>query len=205
VAVNRWRDGTGVARRPSRTDGASLVEVVLALALVLSLGAVGVPALSHVADAKRTRDAASFFAGQFRMARQRAVMTGRNVAVVFDEAAGEVWWRTCVDNDRDGVSRSDILAGTDPCDANAEAVSLRFPQVSVAYLPGVPGPDGDPAPAPLRFGAAAMAVFSSSGTASPGTVAFRGEGAAQFAVRVAGITGRTRVLEFDFGRRVWLD
>lgn len=198
-------DGTGAEGRPSCADGASLVEVVLALAMVMSMSAIGVPALSHVADAKRTRDAASFFAGQFRMARQRAVMTGRYVAVVFDDVGGEVGWRTCVDGDRDGVSRSDIASGTDRCEAAAEVVSFRFPDVRVAYLPGVPGPDGDVAPAPLRFGTAAMAAFSPLGTASSGTVAFRGEGTAQFAVRVAGVTGRTRVLEFDPGRRVWVE
>ncbi|MSO50155.1 MAG: hypothetical protein EXQ49_09710 [Acidobacteria bacterium] len=115
----------------------SLVEIVLALS------AIGVPALIHVADAKRTRDAASFIAGQFRLARQRAVMTGRYVAVVFDDVAGEVGWRTCLDGDRDGLSRSDIASGTDRCEAAAEAVSLRFPSVRVEYLPGVPGPDGD--------------------------------------------------------------
>lgn len=181
------------------------MEVVLTLAIVMSLCAIGVPALSHVADAKRTRDASSFFAGQFRMARQRAVMTGRYVAVVFDDVGGEVGWRTCLDGDRDGVSRSDIASGTDRCEAAAEAVSLRFPAVRVDYLPGVPGPDGDVAPTPLRFGPAAMAAFSPSGTSSSGTVALRGAGTAQFAVRVAGVTGRTRVLEFDPGRRVWVE
>jgi type II secretory pathway pseudopilin PulG len=181
------------------------VEVVLALAIVMSLCAIGVPALGHIADAKRTQDAASFFAGQFRMARQRAVMTGRNVAVVFDDVAGEVGWRTCLDGDRDGVSRSDIASGTDRCDAASEAVSFRFPDVRVGYLPGVPGPDGGVAPAPLRFGTAAMAAFSPVGTTTSGTVALRGEGTAQFAVRVAGVTGRTRVLEFDPGRRVWVE
>ncbi|MBK9241429.1 MAG: GspH/FimT family pseudopilin [Acidobacteria bacterium] len=181
------------------------MEVVLALAIVMSLCAIGVPALAHVADARRTRDASSFLAGQFRMARQRAVMTGRYVAVVFDDAGGEVGWRTCLDGDRDGVSRSDIASGTDRCERAAEAVSFRFPDVRVEYLPGVPSPDGDLAPAPLRFGTAAMAAFSPAGTASSGTVALRGAGSAQFAVRVAGVTGRTRVLEFDPGRRVWVE
>mgnify|MGYP003861092351 CR=1 FL=1 len=205
MAVNRVAGGTGAARRSSCAAGASLVEAVLALAIVLSVCAIGVPALGQVADARRTHDAATFFAGQFRMARQRAVMTGRSVAVVFDDVAGEVGWRTCVDGDRDGVSRFDIASGSDRCEASAEAVSVRFARVRVAYVPGVPGPDGDEAPVSLRFGPAAMAVFSPSGTASSGTVAFRGEGTAQFAVRVAGVTGRTRVLEFDSGRRAWVD
>ena len=198
-------DGTGAEGRPSCPHGVSLVEVVLALALVLSLCAIGVPALGHLADAKRTRDASAFFAGQFRMARQRAVMTGRYVAVVFDAVADGVGWRTCLDGDRDGVSRADIASGTDRCEAPTEAVSLRFPGVRVEYLPGVPGPDGDLSPTPLRFGTAALAAFSPSGSSSSGTMALRGAGVAQFAVRVAGATGRTRVLEFDPGRRVWVE
>ena len=66
-------------------------------------------------------------------------------------------------------------------------------------------PDGESGASPLRFGVARMAVFSPTGTASSGTVAFLGPSGVQFVVRVAGVTGRTRVLQFDRGRRLWAE
>lgn len=208
------RGGTGLASRPSSSPGsrepvtsagASLVEMVLVLAIVSCVLGVGLPVLTNGADARRTRDAASFLAGQFRLARQRAVMTGRHVAIVFDEVAGEVGWRLCEDGDRDGLSRDEIDAGLDRCEAPTQPLSVRFPEVRVGYVLGVPSPDGETDVSPLRFGVSRMAVFTPTGTASSGTVAVRGPGANQFAVRISGVTGRTRTLRFDPGRGEWTE
>ena len=190
---------------PNGSDGASLAEMAIVLAIISSVVGIGFPVLSNSVDAKRTRDAASFLASQFRLARQRAVMTGRNVAIVFDDGSGEVGWRLCEDGNRDGVSREDIDSGLDRCQEPAQPLAYRFSQVAVGYLPGVPSPDGEFDGAPLRFGLARMAVFTPGGTATAGTVAVRGPSANQFAVRVSGVTGRTRVLRFDPGSREWIE
>ena len=190
---------------PRHDSGTSLVEVVIVLATIISVLGLGLPVLTNGADAKRTRDAASFLAGQFRLARQRAVMIGRHVAVVFDDVSGEMGWRLCEDGDRDGMSRSDIASGTDHCDEPAQPLSFRFAQVGVGYVPGVPDPDGDMGSPPLQFGSSAMAVFTPNGTSSAGTVAVQGPGLNQFAVRVSGVTGRTRLLRFDFGTWEWIE
>jgi len=183
--------------------GMSLIEMTMVLAIISCVLGVGLPVLANAADARRTRDAASFLAGQFRFARQRAVMTGRNVAIVFDDLAGVAGWRLCEDGDRDGVSRADVVSGVDRCEEQAQPLSYRFPEVAVGYAPDVPSPDGEVGASPLRFGLAQMAVFTPTGTASAGTVAVLGPGANQFAVRVSGVTGRTRVLRFDRGTREW--
>ena len=197
--------GTGPRAGSSPAHGTSLVEVLTVLALIsCGLGA-GLPAMSHGVDARRTEDAAAFLAGQFRLARQRAVMSGQAVAVVFDDVAGEVGWRVCRDHDRDGVSRADIAAGVDRCDSAPRPLADRFAQVRVGYVPGVPPLDGGSSSSPLRFGVARMAVFSPSGTSSSGSIVVRGAGSAQSAVRVSGVTGRTRVLRFDPGRRSWVE
>jgi hypothetical protein len=177
--------------------------MAIVLAIISSVLGIGLPVLTNGADAKRTRDAASFLAGQFRLARQRAVMTGRNVAIVFEDLAGDVAWKLCEDGDRDGVSRDDIDSGLDRCQELAQPLSHRFSRVAVGYIPGVPSPDGEFDASPLRFGVARMAVFTPAGTASSGTVAIRGPGANQLAVRVSGVTGRTRVLRFDPGGLEW--
>ncbi|MEO6223880.1 MAG: GspH/FimT family pseudopilin [Vicinamibacterales bacterium] len=190
---------------PTGSAGASLVEVAIVLAVTSCLIAISLPVLINGAEARRTRDAASFLAGQFRLARQRAVMTGHHVAIVFDDVSGEAGWRLCEDGDRDGLSRGDITSGKDRCQELAQPLSFRYPQVSIGYVPGVPSPDGEVGASPLRFGLTQMAVFTPTGTASTGTVAVRGPGANQFAVRVSGVTGRTRVLRFDPGRREWTE
>ena len=183
--------------------GTSLVEVAVVLAIIISVLGIGLPVLTNGADAKRTRDAASFLAGQFRLARQRAAMTGRNVAIVFDDLANDIGWRLCQDGDRDGVSRTDINSGRDPCEAQPQPLSYRFSKVTIGYVPGVPSPDGEMNAPPVGFGLAQMAVFTPTGTASSGTVAVQGPGVNQLAVRVFGVTGRTRVLWFNPGAGEW--
>ena len=197
--------GTSPWTGSSSACGASLVEVLTVLALISCCFGVGLPAMTHSIETKRTEDAAVFLAGQFRLARQRAVMSGQHVAVVFDDVAGEVGWRVCRDHDRDGVSRSDITSGVDRCDGPPRALSNQFSHVRVGYVPGVPDLDGEPQSSPLRFGVARMAVFSPSGTSSSGSVVLRGTGTTQSAVRVSGVTGRTRVMRFDTGRRTWVE
>ena len=183
--------------------GTSVVEVAVVLSIIISVLGIGLPVLANGADAKRTRDAASFLAGQFRLARQRAAMTGRNVAIVFDDLASDIGWRLCEDGDRDGVSRSDINSGRDPCEAQPQPFSYRFSQVSMGYLPGVPSPDGEMNAPPVGFGLSQMAVFTPTGTATSGTAAVQGPGANQLAVRVSGVTGRTRVMWFNPGTGEW--
>lgn len=177
----------------------------MVVGIVCCVLGLAVPIISNGADAKRTRDAASFLAGQFRLARQRAVMTGRHVAIVFDDVSTDVGWRLCDDGDRDGVSRADLTSGLDRCEQPAQPLSFRFPQVVVGYVAGVPDPDGVSDSPPLRFGVARMAVFTPTGTATSGTAAVRGPGGNQFAVRVSGVTGRTRVLRFDRGTGLWTE
>lgn len=197
--------GTGSWAGLSQAHGTSLVEVLTVLALIsFGLGA-GLPAMSHGVDARRTKDAAAFLAGQFRLARQRAVMSGQSVAVVFDDVADEVGWRVCRDHDRDGVSRADITAGVDRCDSAPRTLADQFAHVRVGYVPGVPPLDGGSSSSPLRFGVARMAVFSPSGTSSSGSIVVRGAGSTQSAVRVSGVTGRTRVVRFDSGRQSWVE
>jgi hypothetical protein len=47
--------------------------------------------------------------------------------------------------------------------------------------------------------------FTPSGTATSGTIYIRGRDGSQFAVRVLGATGRTRVLRYLPARKEWTD
>jgi hypothetical protein len=79
-----------------------------------------------------------------------------------------------------------------------------FPGVTIGVDPGLPGPGGEPGSAdPVRFGTGDIASFSPTGSSSAGTLFLRTRRGRQYAVRVSNITGRTRVLRYDTGRRQW--
>lgn len=186
---------TGETTRPSGSPGFSVTELVIVLALVSSLIGLGVPPLLQGARMKETADAAAYLAGQFRLCRQRAVMTGKSLAVVFNEEGTELGWRICHDEDGDGVSRGDVEAGRDRCEPTVERLSQRFPHVRPGYHPGVP-PISGTSMAAVRFGNSRMAVFTPLGTSSSGSLVLMGAGGTQVAIRVSGVTGRTRTLRF---------
>jgi hypothetical protein len=50
-----------------------------------------------------------------------------------------------------------------------------------------------------------MASCSPLGSCTAGTVFLRSERGLQWAIRVAGVTGRTRILRYDNGARTWRD
>jgi hypothetical protein len=76
----------------------------------------------------------------------------------------------------------------------------------VGALPGLPSVDpGGTAPGsdPVRLGSGNIASFSAAGTASSGTIYIRGRRDVQYAVRIFGETGKTRMLKFDARTRRW--
>ena len=56
----------------------------------------------------------------------------------------------------------------------------------------------------VRIGSARILTMSPDGTATSGTLFLEGR-RAQYAVRVLGATGRTRVLKYDSGQRTWIN
>jgi len=111
-----------------------------------------------------------------------------------------------------------ICAGaTDPgwgyintSDANYKGLlaMLLMAQVSgkTVTLYTLKGPAGEPPnPDPVRFGSSNIASFSPLGSCTAGTLFLRSTGGAQFAVRIAGVTGRSRVLRYESLKSGWKD
>jgi hypothetical protein len=74
-------------------------------------------------------------------------------------------------------------------------------------MPGVPDVDGAPDQANgdgVRIGSARILTLGANGTATGGTLYVHGR-RRQFAVRVFGVTGRTRVIRYDAKSRKWND
>jgi Tfp pilus assembly protein FimT len=171
--------------------GASLVELLVVMVLVAGLAGLSLPATARSIDAGRARDAAGFVAARLRLARQHAVFRTASVGLVFDVVSGRWVMRVCSDGNGNGLRRSEIAGGIDPCTEGPHDVGHLFPGVE-------PG-SADP----VRFGTSNMASFSPEGSGTAGTLYLRSAHGQQFAVRVGNITGRTRVLRYDPGLPGW--
>jgi len=186
--------------------GATLAELVIAMALCATLTAIGAPLVAHTIDAGRGRQAAGFIASRFRLARQHAVAQSRSHAIVFDN--GPIGWefRVCVDGNANGVRRAEIAAGIDACPEGPYRLADLVSGTRIVVDGSLQGPEGDPPSAdPVRFGSSDLASFSALGSSSSGSVFVQSRDGVQYAVRLAGATGRTRMLRYDPASAVWRD
>lgn len=183
--------------------GASLVESLLTLSILAMVSAMGVPVVGAARDALREKQACQWLASHLRSTRQQALLAGRRTAVLFDvDHNGEWGLRTCADGNGDGVSRADIDRGLDTCTHPSWPLAAWVPGAAIDRRADVPDPSGNYS-LPVAFGTARQVTFSPSGTSSSGTATVRTRGGRHCAVRVAGVTGRVRVVTFDPRTRQW--
>jgi hypothetical protein len=176
------------------------MELLLMLAFAASLAAVAVPLAARVSGTSAGRAAAGFVAGRVRATRAAALATNRMAAILIDhdEPSGRWTFRQCYDANGDGVRRADVEAGDDPCDPERLDIGTLFPGVELLLSEDVPDVDGSRGTGAegVRFGRASMISCAPTGRCSPGTLYLRTRAGLQWSVRVAGATGRTRVLRF---------
>jgi prepilin-type N-terminal cleavage/methylation domain-containing protein len=185
--------------------GASLVELLAVLALAGILAGLSAPLSANALETGRVRSAASFLSARFRLARIEAVNGSANVGVVFDQRNGRWELRACRDGNGNGIRRSEIAAGSDPCFDGPHDFGAMFPGVDIAVDPQLVGPAGEPGnPDPVRLGTPDIASFSATGACTPGSVFLRSTRGQQFAIRIAGANGRLRMFRYDAGPRTWL-
>ena len=178
----------------------------MVLVLVTGLLATTAPLTASVIDDARVRQAAGFAATKLRLARHHAVSRAAMTGVVFDRVGGRWTFRICLDGNGNGLRRADVTAGVDPCVDGPFDLEAMFGGTSVAVDPALRGPNGEPgSPDAVRFGASDLASFSPLGSSSSGSLLVRSPNGIQFMVRVAGVTGRTRLLRYDAQARVWRD
>jgi len=184
--------------------GFSLVELLIAVVVTLAICAIALPKTTAALDEGRARQAAAFVAGRLRDAKQQAVTRTASSGLAFDLSGGRWTFRLCIDRNGNGLRRADLNANKDTCVEGPVDVAVLFPGVNVAIDGTIRGPDGDaPSADPVRFGVSKLASFSPSGGCTAGSVFLRSAAGAQYAVRVAGVTGRLRVLRYDVPGRTW--
>jgi hypothetical protein len=134
------------------------------------------------------------------------VMRSAAVALQFTAAGTSYAYAEYVDGNGNGVLTREIRSGIDPLVRAKERLTEQFTGVDFGALPGLPPIDAGATPPgsdPIRLGSGNSASFSPLGSATAGTVYILGRGGAQYAVRIFGETGKTRLLKFDRGTSRW--
>ena len=199
-----------VARRQaggrSGEAGASLVEVLMAAAVALILGALSVPALTAQRGSLHAAGAARHVASLVHATRAEALKRGVHVAMVFRSSSEGYRFAMFADGNYDGVRSADMAAGTDRQVSAWVRIGDQFPGTAFGIVPGVADPDSGSSlsGSPLKLGGSSMLSFGPAGGATSGTLYVRGPADQQYAVRLLGATGRSRLLRFDFGERRWV-
>ena len=192
--------------RSSHDQGLTLLELVFVISLMAVIAGVAIPLTGDALDNARTCSAARYLAGQIVNSRMDAVNRSRAVGLWFDASTPDYGIRRYVDGNGNGVRASEIRSGIDKPDGNEKRMADDFPNVRFGLTEGLPDVDGVRGTGTdgVRIGTARILTMSPDGTATSGTLYIQGK-RAQYAVRVLGATGRTRVLEFDRGRQAWIN
>ena len=192
--------------RPLDRRGYSLLELIFAAALAATLTAAAVPESLTALGDYRASGAARYIAARIARVRMEAVARSADVGLRFTRTGSDYQYAVYVDGNRNGVRSRDIQRGVDREIAAAERLADQFPGVDFGLLPGLPPVDAGGAPPgtdPIKLGAGNLLTFSAQGTSSSGSVYLRGQGTAQYVIRVFGETGRTRILKYDARSGQW--
>jgi Tfp pilus assembly protein FimT len=184
--------------------GASLLEVLLAISLLATLTAMGVPLTASALDEVRTAGAARYLSGRIMSLRMEALRRSASVALRFEVSGDDYVFAPFADGNGNGVRTADIRSGVDRQLGAFERLADKFPGVRFQLPSEVRDVDGATSATSdgVRIGTARILTMSPDGTATSGTLYVRGT-RGQYAVRVLGITGRTRVLQYRVGDRSW--
>ena len=176
--------------------GYTLIDVIFAVALTGTLAAMAIPETMAGVERWRALGAARYLAGRLAFARTQAVARSVNVALLFEADAATYTVAAYQDGNGNGVRARDIRSGVDPVVDAPVRFSDLFPRVSLFLT--------DPADTSTPDTSVLMS-FTPIGTASSRTLYLRGGDGSQYAVRVLGATGRTRVLRFVAASRQWIE
>jgi len=179
-----------------KDKGFSLVEMIVAMAIFMTLAAIAAPTLRAYSVDAQLVGVARRFKQQFLLARSLAVRSGVETAIRFETRPDATYYSVYEDRNFNGVLSLDIQRGVDVRVAGPFLLTNGAPQVRVGINPGVPAVPPDTGTLstedPIRFGRSNMISFSPMGTASPGSFYLAGVGQ-QAAVRVAPSTARVSV------------
>jgi hypothetical protein len=178
---------------------------MLAMALSVVLVGVAIPVGGDALDDMRTRAAARYLAGRIANSRLGAINRSRAIGLRFVAGTPDYHFNSYVDGNGNGVRTADIQDGTDVALEVPRRLGSDFRGVRFGLTFGIADADGvgNTNPDGVRIGTSKILTMTPDGTATSGTLYVQGA-RAQYAVRVLGATGRTRVLKYEPGSRSWV-
>jgi prepilin-type N-terminal cleavage/methylation domain-containing protein len=192
-------------RAPTSSVGFTLIELMLAMAVSVVLVGIAIPVGGDALDDMRTRAAARYLAGRIANSRLGAVNRSRAIGIRFVAGTPDYQFSSYVDGNGNGVRTTDIQDGTDFVLEISRRLGSDFRGVHFGLMVGISDIDGvgNTNPDGVRIGTPKILTVSPDGTATSGTLYVQGS-RAQYAVRVLGATGRTRVLKYERGSGTWV-
>lgn len=189
------------------SSGFSLIELLFSVAIAGTVTAIAVPQGLRALDDFRARSAARYLAQRAIEARFVAVTRSTATGLRFEAATPDYWITSVSDGNGNGLRALEIERGTDLTLSEPERLDTHFAGVAFGILDGVPDADGQPANGAdgVRLGTSKLLSMNADGTCSSGTLYLHGRDRSQYAVRVLGVTGRVRVLKYDFVKGRWAD
>jgi prepilin-type N-terminal cleavage/methylation domain-containing protein len=193
--------------------GLTLLELMFSVAIGATVAGLAVPLMGDAVDEMRTMSAARYMAGRINAARLDAVRHSRATALRFEaldageeSGARDYSFVPIGDWNGNGIRSAEIRDGIDRALGPPERLSDKFPQVRFELTAGAPDADAQPGTGPdgVRIGSGRILTMSLDGTATSGTLYIRGR-RSQYAVRVLGVTGRTRLLQYLPHDRTWIN
>jgi len=201
------RSRGGLVLAMARHAGYTFVELLFVAAVFATLSGISMPLLLAGRDSARAVAAARYVAARLQLARLEAVRRSTCVGFRVDTKTSGMPFGLHADGDGDGVGAADIEAGADPALGPAERLDQQFPGVVFGIEADVLSVDTGENLSPddpIRIGRADVLSFSPAGGASAGSLYVLGRSRQQYVVRVLGVTGRVRVMQFDFRAREWV-
>jgi len=150
-------------------------------------------------DSARATGAARFVSSRLVLARALAVQRNAAIAIRFETDDRGVRFAAYQDGNHNGVRSRDIDLNVDRQVEQPVRLFELFPGVDFGLT--IDGRDQDP----IQLGGTSLLTFTPNGTATAGSLYLRGRNGSQFAVRILGATGRTRVQHYDARQRQWTD
>ena len=175
-----------------------MIELVAVTGVIAILGGAAAAQVLSSIDHSRGYAAARYLAGRMALARTQAVARGAAVGLRFTPEPAGFTFAAFQDGNGNGIRTADIAAGIDRPSEPSTSLFQQFPGVDIGLSPH------SPATSPVQLGQTNILTFTPLGTATSGTIYIRDRRGSQWAVRVLGATGRTRVLRYDPGTGDWL-
>jgi prepilin-type N-terminal cleavage/methylation domain-containing protein len=189
--------------------GFSLLESLIALALLGVVTATALPALSNLYRKTAIDAATTDVALVFTVARDWAIRSGRYTGVKWYSKDGDVVLSVYEDRNGNGVLTDDIKKGIDRLVAGPYFLRGKHPNVNFSFLPNFKGFDPSGAPIgnladPVRFGRSDICSFAPDCGASPGSVYLSNGRDRQSVVRVSPASGRIQVFDWQPEKKKWI-